>query len=157
MMVDFIKKSIFKREHERLATLEREKEERIQRETDQRVATAVAKIDPFELMMEQYHGIFSKEYAHVEDPLDAHGQLSILSWAHQAHHSAGFKHLTQWIMNTQGNETLKKAVVTPDRILYGRAQISCMLLFVKEVQRLATAYDEMTKEVKGFDSALAAE
>lgn len=157
MMVDLIKKNLFKREYARIQAFEDEKEVRIQREVDLRVAAAVAKIDPFELMMEQYHGIFSKEYMHVEDPLDAHGQISIMAWAHNAQHSPGFKHLVDWIMNTQGNETLKKGAVTPERILYGRAQISGMLLFKQEVQRLATAYDEKTQEVKGFDATIAAE
>ena len=156
-MVD-IKGIFFKKERETL----RKEENRLIREAlasrndvenqvNLRVAAVLAQMDPFEPLLKQFHGVFSTEYEHPEENLDDRGRLTLLTWAWTTRSDPGFKWLTEWIMNTQANETLKRAAVTPDRILYGRAQISCMILFVKEVTRLAEAYDEILTNRKPQD------
>ncbi len=151
-VVDTLKKLLFRSELERLARRERD----LNTEVNQRVAAAVSKIDPIELLMKDFHGIFSKTHERVEDPLDDPGQLMMQIWGWQNATSPAFERMTEWIMNTQGNETLKKAAVTPERILYGRAQISGVLLFVREVKRLSEAYKERLAQGKGegFDESI---
>lgn len=125
----------------------------------QRVAVIVSKMDPFEPLMKQFHGIFSEEFERPEENLDAAGQLRMAMWGYQQSTDPAFRHLTDWIMNSQGNETLKRAPVTVERTLYGRAQISGMILFVKEVKRLSAIYEDMLakQKIEVFDETLAVE
>jgi hypothetical protein len=139
----------FKKERARLA----EREQHIDNEVNQRVAQVLAQQDPFEPLLKDFHGIFSEEHERVEDPLDERGQISMRLWAYQNSDSPAFKRMTEWIMNTTGNETLKRAAVTPERILYGRAQISGMILFVREVKRLSEAYKDMLQKPGEFDAS----
>lgn len=131
----------------------------IQTSTNARVASVLAKLDPFEPLMKEFKGIFVKEYEHPEDKLDARGQLMMRQWGYQLAEDPSFRYMMEWVMNTQGNETLKRAYPTPERIMYGRAQISSMILFKKEVERLAEAYrDELEKnKVQEFNSEVAVE
>ena len=138
----------FKKERARLAT----REANITSEVNQRVAQTLAQMDPFEPLLKEFHGIFSEEHERVEDPLDERGQLQMKVWGWQNAESPAFKRMTEWVMNTGANETLKRAAVTPERILYGRAQISGMILFVREVERLSEAYKDMLKQPGEFDS-----
>lgn len=127
---------------------------------NQRVAKVISEMDPFEPLMKEFHGIFSAEWTRPEEKLNEPGQLSMKMWAYSQHHDPHFRHMTDWIMNTQANETLKRAPVTPDRILYGRAQISAIILFVKEIGRLSSLYEEILEKNKkdnNFDSNLSAE
>lgn len=147
---------LFKREREALAEREAalmSREASLTSEVNRRVATTLAQMDPFEPLLKEFHGIFSQTHERVEDPLDAFGQLAMRVWAYQNADNPAFKRMTEWIMNTQGNETLKNAAVTPERILYGRAQISGMVLFIREVKRLAEAYkDELASgRLEDFD------
>lgn len=130
-----------------------------QRSVDARVASVISKLDPFEPLMKEFRGIFSKEYAHPEDKLDAKGQLMMRMWGYQMADDPSFRYMMQWIIDGQGNETLKRAPVTPERIMYGRAQISGMILFRNEVERLAEAYkDELEKnKTQEFISDVVAE
>lgn len=124
-----------------------------------RFATMVTKIDPFELIMREYHGVFSEELTKPEEKLDTRSHMEFIMWAYQQKHDPHFKFLTDWVKNTQGNETLKRAPVTPERILYGRAQISSMVTFTTEVGRLGSLYEQLLEEnkQKEFDKTLLTE
>lgn len=161
-LVDTFFKKRLKPERDALAAQARalsQKESDIDKEVNRRVAATLAQMDPFEHLLREFHGIFSQEYERVEDQLDAKGQLMMRQWGFQNAETPAFKYLTEWVMNTQANETLKKAPVTTERVLYGRAQISCMILFVREVKRLSEAYKDMLDNNKGedFDPSEAAE
>ena len=130
-----------------------ERELELDNEVNQRVAHVLASMDPFEPLLKEFHGIFSEEHERVEDPLDEKGKLLLRIWGWQNADSPAFKHVTAWIINSQANETLKRAAVTPERILYGRAQISGMILFVREVERLSEAYKDMLKKPGEFDES----
>lgn len=136
-----------------------DEQERLLNETvNQRVAAVLSHMDPFEPLMKEFRGIFSEEFEHPEDKLDARSQLLMRTWGYQQSTDPSFRHMIDWIINTQANETLRHALPTPDRILYGRAQISGMLLFKREVQRLSNAYEEkIQKRDEEFDSASATE
>lgn len=125
---------------------------------NRRFAEMVSKMDPLEPILKEFHGIFSKEYERPEDKLDAKGQLNMEMWGFQQDTDPYFEYVTDWIMNTHANETLKKAPVTTDRILYGRALLAVMLLFKNEVRRLANLYrDRLAKEknkYEGFDETI---
>lgn len=154
-MVDKIRNFFFKKEYAALIRqneasfayarrLDNEVEERI----GQRVAEIMSKMDPFQPAMKLFHGIFSEEFEHPEENLDAAGQLRLTMWAYQQSTDPAFKHMTHWVMNSAGNETIKRAPVTVERGLYGRAQIASMVLFVKEIQRLANVYADMLDKQK---------
>lgn len=133
----------FFREHNQRVVELRAKERKFDALVNQRVAAVIAQMDPFEPLMREFSGIFSSEFEHPEERLDAKGQLGMKMWAYSQKHDPHFRHLTEWIQNTQANETLKRAPVTPERVLYGRAQISAIVLFVREVGRLSLAYEEL--------------
>lgn len=124
-----------------------------------RVADILSKMDPFEPLMREYHGIFSQEFEHPEDKLDARGQLGMKMWGYQQSRDPHFEHFINWIMDTQANETLKRAPITEARIQYGRAQISNMVLVKREIDRLALLYEEELDKhkVKDFDENVAIE
>lgn len=126
---------------------------------NQRVANVMLSVDPFEALMKRFHGVFSKEYQRAEEQLDDRSQLQMMMWGSQQCRDPSFKYMTEWVMNMQANETLKRAPVTEERILYGRAQVSCMLLFVKEVERLGLLYDDYLQKQKNpdFNSELSTE
>lgn len=123
----------------------------IEQEINQRIAALMLKMDPFELVMREYRGVFGQDFEHPEDNLDARGVLNLRSFGYTIATDPSFNFLCDWIMNSQGNETLLKAAVTPERILYGRAQISAMLAFRKEVRRLSAAYEDMRDKQNGRD------
>lgn len=129
---------LFKRELDGIL----KKQADMDRLVNQRVMAIIAKMDPFEPLMKEYNGIFSTEHEHPEDTLDEPGKLGMRMWAYGVSHDPHFKRLTQYIMDTQANETLKRAPVTEARIQYGRAQISSMILFRKEIGRLSLAYED---------------
>lgn len=120
-------------------------------EVNRRVAKIFSEMDPFEPLMREFHGIFSEEFEHPEDNLDYPSALRLYMWGWQQETDPHFQHLMNWIMNTQANETLKHAPVNTDRILYGRAQLSTMLLFKKEVKRLSNQYLEEKLKLEGQD------
>lgn len=125
----------------------------------QRIARTLAQMDPFEPLMRQFRGIFSEEFERPEENLDPRSHLGFIMWAYQQHTDPHFQFLMNWVINTQGNATLKKGNPTPETILYGRAQISAPILIKKEVSRLAVLYEEVLKKQHGeeFDESLTAE
>ena len=123
-----------------------------ERKVNQRVAEITLHQDPFEILSKEFNGIFSKEYEHPEDRLDERGQLMMKIWAGEQRDSASFKYMCQYIMDSAGNETLKRAPITVERVQYGRAQIASVLLLRNEVNRLANLYDEfLNKDKEKFD------
>ena len=126
-------------------------------EVNLRVAEIINKTDPLEPVLKMYHGVFSEEYERVEDILDKRSQLNLKMWAHQMYKDPSFKYVTDWIMNTFGNETLKRAPISVERTQYGRAQISSILLFKRELERLSNLYKEMLKQPEEFDEHISTE
>ncbi len=130
---------------------------------NQRVAAAMNEMDPFEPLMKEFHGIFSQDWTHPEDKLNEQGQLTMKMWAYGQSSDPHFKHLTEWIMNTQGNAMLKAPARTNDErgeiLMWGKAQISSMVLFVKEIGRLSSLYQEILDKGKdpNFESDLTVE
>lgn len=165
-MVDKIRNFLFKKEYAALirqneASFEyaRNLEKEVEERTGQRVAETLSKMDPFEPAMKLFHGIFSEEFEHPEEKLDAAGQLRLTMWAYQQSTDPAFRHMTEWVMNSAGNETVKRAPVTVERGLYGRAQIASMVLFVKEIGRLGGIYEDYLakQKVETFDEHITVE
>jgi hypothetical protein len=140
---------------EEFAELERQKQD-LERATNQRVADVLLQMDPFEPFLKKYNVIFSEEWRKPEERLDEQSRIRLFMWAAGIVHDPSFKHMTAWIINTQGNNTLRKG--TNDyEWFFGRAAIITMDLFVSEVGRLASRYNEMLKKRDDFDPHLAAE
>lgn len=137
---------LFKPELDGIIKLKLETEQMI----NLRVAEAILKIDPWELIMKEYHGVFSEEYKRPEESLDAPGQLQMYMMGYRLVSDPAFKQLIDWIMNTQGNATMRAPNLTRDTalniMLYGRSQISVGILLNKEIGRLASLYQEMMEK-----------
>lgn len=128
-----------------------------------RYARLVSEMDPFEPLFRKLSIVYSKEFTRPEEKLNSQGQLGMMMWAYQQKDDVHFNHLVDWIMNSHGNQAMnaktdsKEALA--DRILYGRAQISSMILLRKEIGRLASGYEEVLSKLKGedFDPSTSAE
>ncbi len=120
-------------------------------EANLRVAKILANMDPLEPVLKMFHGVFSEEYERPEDRLDDRSKMNLMMWAHQMYKDPSFKYVTDWICNTFGNETMKRAPISAERTQYGRAQISTMILFRKEIKRLSNLFEEATKPEGSFD------
>jgi len=115
---------------------------------NQRIAKIFSKIDPLEMILRDYNGIFSEEFEHPEEKLDVRGQLGMKMWAYQQKTDPHFNFMVDWIMNSAGNETMKRAPITEARTQYGRAQIANMMLLKREVGRLSSLYEEELEKNK---------
>lgn len=129
---------------------------RYEDEVNFRVAKIINGMDPLEPVLKMYHGVFSDEYERPEDNLDKKSQLNMKMWAHRMYTDPSFKYMTDFIMNTFGNETLKRVPINDEklaaqRLWYGRAQIATMILFKKEIKRLSSLYEELLKPKEEFD------
>lgn len=111
-------------------------------EANRRYAEMIMQMDPLEPLMRRFNGIFTEEFDHPEDKLDAGGAMRLKMWGYQQKNDPAFLHMIAWVMNSAGNETIKRAPITNERTQYGRAQISNMILLRDEVGRLASAYEE---------------
>lgn len=127
----------------------------IENEVDQRVAQVLLKMDPLEPMMQKFHVIFSKRFSrHPEDDLSPMLKTRLFMWAYGTVEDPSFKHLCDWIRNKQGNNTLQKGRNDAEWI-YGRAAVATVSLFVDEVGRLSSKYEEMlTRRREEFDKNL---
>lgn len=123
-----------------------------------RLAQAMLGIDPFEVLMKEFHGVFSEEYQRPEEGLNDQGRIQMLMFGYRTFEDPSFNHLINWMMNTQGNATLRAPHLNRDTaldvMLYGRAQISTGILLKKEVSRLASLYQEMIDKQKGEGSSI---
>lgn len=124
---------------------------------NQRVAEAIMRMDPFEPFFRKFHVIFSEQYARPEDNLNSQGKILLYSWAYSNARDPSFKHLTEWIQNVQGNNTLRKA--TNDyEWFFGRCAVIMIELFVEQVGRLSRQYEEMaSRSEERFDASLSVE
>ena len=127
------------------------------REVNLRVAEIINKTDPLDPVLKMYHGVFSEEYERPEDKLDKRSQLNMKMWANQMYKDPSFEYVTSWICNTFGNETLKRAPISVERTQYGRAQISSILLFRREIKRLSDLYENMLKKPEDFNENISTE
>lgn len=123
----------------------------IEREVNKRVAEIILKMDPFEPLLKHYHGIFREEFEKVEENLDERSRFSMAMWAWGQKKDPHFKRMVDWVMDNAGNETLKRAPISYERTQYGRAQIANMILFKREIGRLASIYEEFLGKNKGED------
>lgn len=114
---------------------------------NQRVAEALLRIDPMEMIMRQYHGIFSESFERPEERLNEQGKLGMMMWGYQQKSDPYFKHMTQWILDTQGNNTVRKAK-NDHEWFFGRASIVNVEAFIKEVGRLSNLYEELLDKNK---------
>lgn len=133
------------------------REKKMDYEINNRVAELALKIDPIEIFLKKYNVVFSKEYPHPEDRLDAVSQLRMYMWAYGMVNEPSFKYLTNWIINTQGNATLRKGK-TDAEWFFGRSAVVTIGLFVDEVGRLASHYrDILNRSQETFDENLPVE
>lgn len=152
-MVDTFKNKILKflfRKHyvelEAERTRVKEVEKYLEQRANQRAAEIISKMDPYEPLLKEYHGVFSEENEKVEERLNDQGKLGMAMWAYGQRGDPHLARMIEWIMNNAGNEVLKRAPISADRTQYGRAQIANMILFRREIGRLALLYEEMLKK-----------
>lgn len=131
----------------------------VDEQVDQRVAQILLSMDPFEPLMQKYHGTFGPSYERPEDKLSKPGRTAMLMWGYAQKNDPSFEHFTQWILDTQGNAMVKKGNPTPETILFSRAMIAGPLLMREEIKRLASLYEEMMDDDRqsDFDSSVALE
>lgn len=154
-MINYFKRLLFKKEWK--AIQEKEKELALARadidnEIGRRVARYVLDLDVFEPMMRKYNGVFAHVFERPEDSLDQPSLIALEMWGWQQSRDASFKYLMEWIMNKQGNLTLKAKNLDAESILFGRAMIAIPLAIVEQVKRLAANYDARIEASRqGFD------
>lgn len=157
-IAELVAPDVFREFQDRLAD-EAKKTTEAELSANRRYAEMILKMDPFEPIIKRFNGIFSEEFERPEDRLDAAGQLRLKMWAYQQKTDPAFKHMIEWIMNSAGNETMKRAPITNERTQYGRAQISNMVLLRDEIGRLSSLYEEELEKhkPKPFNPDVAAE
>ena len=133
-------------------------EKEIENTINQRVASTLSKMNILDYLLKDFHGTFSTEYERPEDKLTEKGKLTMMMWGNKTIQDPNFEYLIDWVMDTYANDMLRHAAVTPERILYGRAQIASASLIKKEVGRLSNLYlDLLEKNKVQFDSTKAVE
>lgn len=125
-----------------------ESEQRIKKEVDIRVAKVLSQMDIIDVLLKDFHGVFSNEFARPEEKLDGQSHLQMLMWAYQQNNDICFKYLYEWVVDSTGNEMVKRAPTEKEYSIYGRAQISTMILWKREVGRLAGLYEEWLEKNK---------
>lgn len=137
-----------------IASLE-ERAEKAEEKANQRVAKTLLAMDPMEMLLDKYKGVFWKEWERVEDPLDDVGKFGMQQWGYGLRHDPYFLRLVQWICDKQGNQAIKRDR-SPDQIFFSRAILAATLLFQEEVDRLGNAYEDMMRKNResGFDQHL---
>jgi len=123
---------------------------------NQRVADVLFKMDPFEPLLKKYSVVFPDKWEErkPEDDLDTMGAVRLFMWAYGTRNDPNFKHLIDWLRNQQGNNTLRKAK-NENEWFFGRAAVATLTLFVEEVGRLSSKYEEiMSRRDQSFDAHL---
>ena len=131
-----------------MAEVEKLKQE-IDSKVNQRVAEYISKLDPLEALLRQQSVIFSDEFERVEDQLDEKSKFTMGMWAYGQKRDPYMKRMIDWVINTAGNETIKRAPITVERTQYGRAQIANMVLFKQELSRLSSIYEQKLIDMGG--------
>ena len=114
-----------------------------QNSANQRVAKMIGDIDPLEPLFTKFSSIFSEVFESPEEGLDEKGYYGFLMWAYTQDGDPYFKHYMKWIMNSEGNNLIRKGHPTPENILYSRALLANCELMRKDVKRLANIYREV--------------
>lgn len=131
----------------------RQKEKEMNNEVNRRFAEMVSKMDPMEPLLKKYSVVFSEQYERVEDPLDERNRMTMAMWAYGQKRDPYQKRMIDWIINTAGNSMLKlPARTNEDRgeiLLWGKAQISNMILYERELRRLSSIYEEKLAQMSG--------
>jgi hypothetical protein len=133
-----------------LSMLEK-KEKDINNEVNIRVAKIISQMDPFEPLLKEYHGVFSEEFERVEDKLDEGSRISMAMWANMQAKDPHMQRMIQWVMDSAGNDTMKRAPISVERTQYGRAQIANMILWKREIRRLSSIYEDILKKGRGSE------
>mgnify|MGYP007100042648 CR=1 FL=1 len=132
--------------------------ESIENSVNQRVAEVISKMDPFEPFFKRFGGVFSKEHLRPEQNLDARSTLMLITWGYQQRDDPSFKYMYDWIMNNQGQDAIKKGNPTPETILYSRALMVIMPLLKREIERLASIYEDKLRDKDSeFDTTITVE
>lgn len=136
----------------------REAMEKTEQEVGRRVAEALLKVDPFELVLRDFHGVFSQDFEKMEEPLNDQSKLRLSMWAYQQKTDSEANFFSDWIMNTAGNALFKLTNPNMERLSYYRAQIANEITRKKEIGRLSLYYEEIIKKKDGeFDSSVGIE
>lgn len=122
---------------------------------NQRVADVLFKMDPFEPLLKKYNVVFSDKWDQKpEESLDSVEVMRLFMWAYGTRSDPSFMHLVDWLRTTQGNNTLRRAK-NESEWFFGRAAVATITLFIDEVGRLASKYEEiMFSRSKTFDPHL---
>lgn len=129
-----------------------------QESVNQRVAEALTRIDPWELIFKEYGGAFGDQYERPEEKLNANSALQLEMWGWYQTKDPSFEYLIQWMLDTQGNTMVKKGNPTPENILFSRAMIAAPMLLKREARRLASLYQErLDNKNEEFDSEVTVE
>lgn len=123
---------------------------------NQRVADVLFKMDPFEPLLKKYNIVFPNEWEDrkPEEDIDSVGAIRLFMWAYGTKTDPNFLHLVNWLRNQQGNNTLRKAR-NENEWFFGRAAVATLTLFVEEIGRLSSKYEEvMSHRDKSFDAHL---
>ena len=118
---------------------------------DARVASTLAGMDPLQLLMREYSLVFTDDFTRPEEGLDSKADLMMKTWAYQTRDDPSFGFFCDWIMNSYGNEMLKRSPISEKSMIYARAQVSGIMQFRKEVSRLAMLYEEMLERRRSGD------
>lgn len=125
-----------------------------------RVAEIISQLDPVDLLLKEYNGVFSSDFTYPEERLNDQGKFGMYLWGWQQHTDPYFEHMVNFIMDSAGNQTMKGKILSEEdlkkKMLYGRAQIANMILLKKEVGRLASNYEDVLEKKRGgedFDSS----
>lgn len=126
---------------------------------NQRVAQVLLQMDPFEPLFRTYKGAFSEVYEKPEDKLDETGRMKMMMLGYHLRSDPSFKFLIQWMLDTEGNNYIRKGHPTPQNLLFSRAMLTSPLLLRREIDRLGSAYDDWMSKNKPeeFDEDLTVE
>lgn len=140
---------------EEFVELEKKKSD-LDMQVNQRVADVLFKMDPFEPLLKKYHVVFPNEWEELkpELDLDSIGAIRLCMWAYGTKTDPSFLHLVNWLRDQQGNKTLRVAK-NENEWFFGRAAVATLTLFVEEIGRLSSKYEEvMSHRDKSFDAHL---
>lgn len=132
-----------------------QKKANLDMQVNQRVADVLFRMDPFEPLLNKYNVVFPDKWeVKPEDDLDTMGAVRMFMWAYGTRSDPNFLHLVDWLRNQQGNNTLRKAK-NDNEWFFGRAAVATITLFVDEIGRLSSKYEEMmASRDKSFDANL---
>lgn len=115
---------------------------------NQRVAQTLLQMDPFEPLLRKYKGSFSEVYERPEDKLDATGRMKLMMLGYHLNTDPSFKYFIQWMLDTEGNNYIRKGNPTPESMLYSRAMLAAPTLMKREIRRLAALYEDEVERNK---------